>query len=141
MRFEMNVEKKGPIFRPDGPAALRRATESAVREIVDIGMGDLLQQLTPRPRGVFKSTFYAMANNYSHTGNYRRRITPKVDSLNAKITDNGVVYGPWLEGTSTRNNARFPGYATFRKVSQSLEKKAKRILAKHLRHYVNRMNG
>ena len=43
-----------------------------------------------------------------------------------RITDNDVIYGPWLEGTGSRNfpSTRFRGYATFRKVAQRLNREA-----------------
>jgi hypothetical protein len=44
------------------------------------------------------------------------------------LTDGGVVYGPWLEGVSSRNNSsRFKGYHTFRMVLQEMDKKSEEI--------------
>jgi len=57
------------------------------------------------------------------------------------ITDGGVVYGPWLEGISSRNmTTRFKGYMTFRKTSQELEKKSREVFNKYLRRFVDRVN-
>ncbi len=38
------------------------------------------------------------------------------------VDDNGVIYGPWLEGVGSRNfpNTRFRGYAMFRRATQYL---------------------
>lgn len=59
------------------------------------------------------------------TGYYESRVTTDVSSGSVVISDGGVVYGPWLEGTGSRNGrSRFKGYATFRKVSQEIEKQA-----------------
>jgi hypothetical protein len=58
------------------------------------------------------------------------------------VTDSGVIYGPWLEGTGSRNRTtRFKGYATFRKAAQELDRRAFRIAAAMLDRYVRRMNG
>ncbi|MEA5366100.1 hypothetical protein VA596_41690 [Amycolatopsis sp., V23-08] len=38
------------------------------------------------------------------------------------VNDRGVVYGPWLEGTGSRNSrTRFKGYAAFRRGCQQTE--------------------
>lgn len=38
------------------------------------------------------------------------------------VTDRGVVYGPWLEGVSKRNQeTRFKGYFSFRRAAQSMQ--------------------
>jgi hypothetical protein len=59
------------------------------------------------------------------TGYYRSRVTTDVSKGEVTLSDSGVVYGPWLEGTSSRNGrSRFKGYATFRLVSQDMAKKA-----------------
>jgi hypothetical protein len=57
------------------------------------------------------------------------------------VTDGGVVYGPWLEGTSSRNQTtRFKGYGTFRKVKDRLEKESIRIAVRTLPKFLFRMN-
>lgn len=59
------------------------------------------------------------------TGYYESRVVTDVSQGEVSISDSGVIYGPWLEGTSSRNGrSRFKGYATFRKVSQDIENKA-----------------
>ena len=57
------------------------------------------------------------------TGHYRRNVHGKVENLVGRISDGGVVYGPWLEGTGSRNQTtRFKGYASFRKTAQYIQK-------------------
>ncbi len=47
------------------------------------------------------------------------------------VHDRGIVYGPWLEGTSRRNaRSRFKGYASFRKATQEVERSAPAIIAR-----------
>ncbi len=44
------------------------------------------------------------------------------------VTDSDIVYGPWLEGTSSRNTTtRFKGYAIFRRTARSIDNEAVRI--------------
>lgn len=58
------------------------------------------------------------------------------------VVDNNAVYGPWLEGSGSRNRARpgFPGYASFRLAGQMLDGMAGNIAENHLRLYIPRMN-
>lgn len=57
------------------------------------------------------------------TGYYESRVTAEAD----RVTDGDVVYGPWLEGTGSRNDeTRFKGYFTFRRVGQRLQDEAVR---------------
>ena len=57
------------------------------------------------------------------------------------VHDRGVSYGPWLEGTSSRNRTtRFKGYASFRRALQDAATKAPQIVASVAARFVNRMN-
>lgn len=59
------------------------------------------------------------------TGYYESRVQTERAGDSVTVTDGGVIYGPWLEGTSSRNGrSRFKGYATFRRVTQDIEGKA-----------------
>ena len=140
MNLQTRVETRRPFFSPHAPQALKSAMSGAVRELVQIGESELGNQLSPQPRGVYLSVAEARPGQAS-TGNYRRNISTKVTNLNGLITDGGVIYGPWLEGESSRNQTtRFKGYFTFRKTSQELQKKSRKVFDAHLRRFVNRMN-
>jgi hypothetical protein len=57
------------------------------------------------------------------TGYYESQIATDMAVTGASVNDSGVIYGPWLEGTGSRNypRTRFKGYHTFRSVTQDLE--------------------
>jgi hypothetical protein len=60
----------------------------------------------------------------------------------ARVTDSDVIYGPWLEGVSERNQAyRFPGYGAFRRASQQLDMESAVIADRKMAPYVAAMNG
>lgn len=62
------------------------------------------------------------------TGHYESRVMTSTQSNGVVLTDGGVIYGPWLEGVSSRNNSsRFKGYHTFRMVLQDMTKRADEI--------------
>jgi len=55
------------------------------------------------------------------TGYYSSRLTIQRAADTTIITDRGLAYGAWLEGTSRRNDhTRFKGHHHFRRVVQDL---------------------
>jgi hypothetical protein len=59
------------------------------------------------------------------TGYYESHVQTSTQTDSMVISDGGVIYGPWLEGLSSRNaRSRFKGYSTFRKVAQQAEQEA-----------------
>lgn len=58
------------------------------------------------------------------------------------INDRGIVYGPWLEGTSSRNiTTRFKGYASYRRAAQQLEQDKVELIRSETARVVERLNG
>lgn len=58
------------------------------------------------------------------------------------INDRGIIYGPWLEGTSPRNiTTRFKGYASFRRAGQQLEREKVGLIRWETERVVARLNG
>lgn len=72
------------------------------------------------------------------TGYYQSRISVDRGRGGAYVvSDGGVVYGPWLEGTGSRNSpvTRFPGYSTFRRTKALVDRDANRIARQLLDRY------
>ncbi len=68
---------------------------------------------------------------------YRTRISVVRSGGDWEVNDSGVIYGPWLEGTGSRNRTtRFRGYWTFRFVTQLVRGRADRIAERVLRPYL-----
>jgi hypothetical protein len=140
MELSTTVTTTGPLFTGTAPRILRKVTNAAVEELLEEGQGFLFETLRPRPSGVYKTAQEAGRN--ASTGNYRRNIQTKVKNLSGTISDGGVIYGPWLEGTGSRNNStRFKGYASFRKATQHMEKKASKTINKYMNKFIRRMNA
>lgn len=58
----------------------------------------------------------------------------------AKVTDGGIIYGHWLEGTGSRNKTtRFKGYFTFRRMCVLLDARAETIANHVASPYIGRM--
>lgn len=58
------------------------------------------------------------------------------------VHDRGIVYGPWLEGTSRRNQAtRFKGYHSFRKAADELRRQVPQYCQHVASQWLPRLNG
>lgn len=140
-RLDVSLNATGPLFDGRATKTLQQATQNTIQELVEIGGERISGEARPEPGGKFLSVSEAKRGQAS-TGNYRRNLSEKVKNLVGIITDGGVIYGPWLEGTSSRNQTtRFKGYAIFRRTRQWLQGQAGRVLEKNVRKAVRRMGG
>jgi hypothetical protein len=56
--------------------------------------------------------------------------------------DRGVIYGPWLEGTSSRNRTtKFKGYTSKRQTEQELQRKVPTIVQPYVEQLIHRLDG
>ncbi len=84
-------------------------------------------------------------NNLDHvlrnpTGRYESSIEASPQGGDWQVEDNGIVYGPWLEGTGSRNKTtRFKGYATFRRATAELQARMPNIARDIVRRYTKEM--
>lgn len=118
----------GPLF--DG-TSLRIVAD--MMKAVDTAMGDA---------GVVLLNDQFDANFQNPTGFYASQVAAKVNTRGVTIGDGGVVYGPWLEGTGSRNQTtRFKGYQSFRKATQKLDQAAEVITNAAISNYVRQLNG
>ena len=141
VRIGASVDATGPLFEGQPAKIVLRAVSASIRQLVELGTDRLDQILRPRPSGVFLSVSEAAPGKAS-TGNYRRNINAVIRSRNAVIDDGGVIYGPWLEGTATRNQTtRFKGYASFRRVAGWIEKKKPMVLKFQFDKAIRGLNG
>lgn len=75
------------------------------------------------------------------TGYYQSRISvDRTSGGRYQVHDGGVIYGPWLEGTGSRNSpvTRFPGYFTFRRTKALLDRQAQGIAQQVFQRYRSR---
>ena len=136
----VQVKVTGPLFQKGGEP-VRRAVQDTIQELVELGEQQLDQFLRPRPAGFYLSVQEAGKGKAS-TGHYRRNLHATVSNLHGRIDDGGVVYGSYLEGTSSRNQTtRFKGYSSFRRTGQYLEKIKGRTLQKHIEKAIKELNG
>jgi len=146
----VTIKSEGPFFERRNKI-VRDTMNNAINNLLQLGEQRLDKVLRPRDTrpGVFKTR--AQAGKQASTGHYRRNVHAdmkkassfaKTTSAVGKIHDSGVVYGPWLEGTSSRNlSTRFPGYSSFRRTKDYLDKLSPKILNAHIKKATKQMNG
>jgi len=132
--MEIAFKTSGPFFAAGMPAKVTSMIQNAVEEMTELGEQKLAGPgdhfLQPRPGGVYLSVG-AAAKGKASTGNYRRSIHKALGNLFGRIDDSKVVYGPWLEGTGSRNETtRFKGYSSFRRTTQFMEERKTGIIHK-----------
>lgn len=116
MSFDVNVKIDAPAVEPAAAGRVADIIQGAVEVLAELGMNRLTAAF---PTGVPVKT-----------GNYWRHIEKFVEGPLAQLDDSGVIYGPWIEGTSSRNEtSRFKGYSTFRRAAQWLQEEQVPIVA------------
>jgi hypothetical protein len=131
----------GPLSQGSNRVMVRKEVNGMIRDVVEAGVERLNETLRPRPAGVYLTVEQAGPGKAS-IGHYRSNLHPTFGNLQARIDDNNVVYGPWLEGTSRRNQTtRFKGYASFRKTREWLDKRTKAIIRPRVLRMVRRLGG
>lgn len=125
--MEMRTKLSGPVFDGAASRVLRSYQDAAEAAIADQGVNDVRAEL---------------GRVLEHpTGYYQAHIQTDRARGDMAVTDGGVVYGPWLEGTSSRNKStRFKGYRTFRRVRQRLQGKAPAVAERILSRYIGRLS-
>lgn len=126
---QLQVKTRGPIFDGRADAAVDDFVSDAVDAIAQDGVNEVREQLDRVLR--------------NPTGAYSSRIqTDRRSRHRELVTDGGVIYGPWLAGTSSRNQTTsFKGYRHWQRATQELQQRADHIAEQELPPHLARMNG
>jgi hypothetical protein len=115
--MDISVERSGPILTGRGREIMGRLSDEISDEVAQEG---------------FNRVHIELGHVLKHpTGYYESKVaTDRVSTGIHTVTDGDVIYGPWLEGTSSRNlTTRFKGYTTFRRITQKLDADVPHIAA------------
>ena len=129
------VQISGPLFDGRAPLILddyMKANMSLIaKQAEDIVRSELDVVIVDQSRGFYRSQI-------SSATRFNRVATHDV-----VVHDSGVIYGPWLAGTGSRNApaTRFRGYTHWRKAAQRIEKLAKQTTVATLRQLVRKLGG
>jgi hypothetical protein len=117
----------GPMFDGRAQAAVRDFLQEATYVVAGQALAEVQLVLD---RSIKHPTPY-----------YETQVTSQRLGEDMVVHDRGIVYGPWLEGVSHRNQStRFKGYAAFRKATQEMEKKAGPIAERVLPRFLGAMD-
>lgn len=123
IEFNAKTIRRGPMFSGKTAAAMVTYADEVSYKVATFAEDQILQRL---PQVL-----------QNPTGYYQSKITVERAGTGYRVTDQGVVYGPWLEGTGSRNApvTRFAGYSTFRRTKALVDRKAPGIAAELLGRY------
>lgn len=118
----------GPFFDARNAAARRQMEDEGLDRLGGQGLADVHLNLDTSLR--------------HPTPYYETQITTERSGDDQLVHDRGIIYGPWLEGTGSRNKTtRFKGYASFRRATQQLKREAPQILVPVVERCVGRLNA
>lgn len=123
-----SVTISGPFFDERNPAARQAMEDEALDRIGGQALADVHLNLDTSLR--------------NPTPYYETQITSERSGDDQLVHDRGIIYGPWLEGTGSRNaTTRFKGYASFRRAAQQLEGQVPGLLVPIVDRCVERLNA
>lgn len=122
-----DVTISGPVFDSDVNAKVGRHIDAAQASVGQFIVDRVRQRLDN-----------VLVNP---SGNYRASVKASVLQESTLITDGGIVYGPWLEGTSSRNDrSRFKGYAVFRRTLDEVQEQVPQLVEDEVRQLVKELS-
>ena len=115
------ITMRGPLCTKRGKP-VGEAVEKGIDDLLAVGENLVIEMM--HSEGPYDGKpFTPGGNKRVVTGNYQRRITSFRKGLHGEVYDGGTIYGPWLEGVSSRNQrTRFKGYSHFRRTLTRLKK-------------------
>jgi hypothetical protein len=127
--YTIEIEATGPLFDGEWQPALDEFVTEAVQEVGGQALANW---------HTFLDASIQHPTPYYETQLVSELVSPDTDI----VSDRGIIYGPWLEGTGSRNaTTRFKGYASARKATQELEGQLDRVLAPVVARLTRRLNG
>lgn len=112
--------------------------DGSLEQDLDEALSDAEQTVARAVRDGWAKNLHASLRN--PTGRYEGSVQMTRTLHQVDVNDGGMVYGPWLEGTSSRNaSTLFKGYTALRRAQQAAEQQVaedtERALARVLGEY------
>ena len=132
LKVRADCRVSGPLASGDAEKAAQDWARNTTQALADKGV-ELLKAVpmdkTGRGRGGFAGALRT------------QRVSPTETRIPGP-TEKGVVWAPWLEGVSKRNEStKFAGYGLFRKTRLKLQRMAPDIGQAELEKVLGRMGG
>jgi hypothetical protein len=142
-----DVSFSGPLFDGRAIEELHRGVDDVRRKLADKGKELARQAFAGQIRddhGRFLSSITETDTSRTYTtasGHKTYSLPVDVGSNEIAVTTELATYGPWLEGTGSRNEStRFKGYHGFRQAAQALDQQAEVLADEAIKPYVEGMN-
>ncbi len=144
-----DVKVSGPLFDGRAAVALQEGIRAARKDLADEGRKLAIAAFTGQLRrdtGRFLHSITTTGSSRAYTTasghkSYTLPVVVEDTATDILVTTDLASYGPWLEGTGSRNETtRFKGYHGFRRAGEQLERVARAITERTLNPYVERMN-
>jgi hypothetical protein len=128
-RLKITHGLTGPVFEGKATEEVKRFLIDAEQTLANAGMRFVLDVTAAR----FKT----------RTPVYETRVQVRALNTNRlEVWDQGIVYGPWLEGTGSRNAiSRFKGYRMFRIAKNRLDTERSTLLREPIQRLMRGLNG
>lgn len=122
------VTEAGPVFDGRAEHYLQEASDEWVKTLALTGAVVVRQNMNTSFR--------------TQTPHARLMVEAKPEAPGWKIWHQNLIYGPWLEGTGSRNRTtRFKGYASFRRAVGVINARAVAIGQPIVARWVAKMNA
>lgn len=146
--YSVGVRLSGPLFNGDAERELDRGTTAArhavAAEAERLVRGFFLGSIRHN-HGRFMASITTVEDSriFATYSGHKTYTMPIVIDRSAEtiVTTDLASYGPWLEGSGSRNQStRFKGYHGFRRTAQALDRDATQIADEALAPYIVEMN-
>lgn len=144
---DTSVRTSGPMFDGRAKEELRDGIEAVRHDVAKRGRALAAAAFAGAIRdnhGKFIGSIQVITESHnftSHSGHHTYTMPIEVPTEADVVTTDIATYGPWLEGTGSRNDTtRFKGYFGFRKAADELDRVAGTVAEGTIRPYVDRMN-
>ena len=132
LRVRVDCRVSGPLADGEADKAAQEWARNTTQALADKGI-ELLRAFPMNKSGKARGAF----ENALKT----ERVSPTETRIPGPM-QRGVVWSPWLEGTSKRNDSTgFKGYGLFRKTRLQLQKMAPQVAQAELEKVLPRMGG
>jgi len=128
--MSIEITFRGPLFDGGAERAMERACDDARDDIAAYAEERVLLGTS--------------MNFKTRTPYYETRVTTtRVSSEVSQVDDQGVIYGPWLEGVGSRNRPLpgFPGYHFWRAAKQAVAVRGPQIAEAAVQRRLPEMGG
>jgi hypothetical protein len=132
LKVRVDCRVSGPLANGDAEKAAEDWAKNTTQALADKGVEILRSwpmNKTGRAHGAFENALKT------------ERISPTETRIPGPM-ERGVVWSPWLEGTTKRNDSTgFKGYGLFRRTRLQLQKMAPQVAQAELEKALPRMGG